>query len=83
MWLLGAAQQRLEQRLPWGPVLSRSAYGAFLLQGIALIGLAVALRPVPAPAEVKALVVATGAVAASYALSWMLISRVRWVGRIL
>ena len=35
-----------------------------------LIGLAVALRGIAAPAEVKALVVACGAVVGSYALAW-------------
>lgn len=48
-----------------------------------LIGLAVALRPVPLIAEAKALVVAVGAVAGSFALGWLLISRVPGVARIL
>ena len=40
------------------PVISRSSYGAFMLQGVVLIALAITLRPLPLPAEVKALIVA-------------------------
>jgi hypothetical protein len=48
-----------------------------------LIGLALLLRPLPRPAEVKALIVATGGVAGSFALAWLLINRVPVVSRIL
>ena len=84
VWLLGVAQRYLGRRIRWaGPGVSRSAYAAFMLQGFVLIGLAVALRPLPVPAEVKALVVATGGVAGSFALAWLVIRRVPYVGRIL
>jgi hypothetical protein len=84
VWLLGVAQRHLDRPLRWaGPAVSRSAYGAFIVQGLPLIGLAVALRPLPLPAEVKALVVAGGGVAGSFALAWLLISRVPGVGRVM
>jgi hypothetical protein len=83
VWLLGGAQRHLSQRLPLGPKLARSSYGAFMVQGIVLIGLAVALRPIPVVAEVKALVVACGGVAGSFALAWLLISRVPGIARVL
>ena len=83
VWLLAVAQRRLRRRLRWGPVLSRTAYGAFIVQGVFLIGLAVALRPVPLPAEAKALLVAGGGVAASFAVAWLLVSRIRGLARIL
>jgi hypothetical protein len=83
VWLLAVAQRRLDRQVRWTPVLSRSAYGAFLVQGPVLIALAVALRPVPVPAEVKALLVAAGGVAGSFALAWLLISRVPRVARVL
>jgi peptidoglycan/LPS O-acetylase OafA/YrhL len=83
VWLLGAAQRRLGRRVRGGEVLGRSAYGAFLLQGFVLIGVAVALRPLAAPAEVKAFLVAAGGVAGSFALAWLLVSRVRWLARII
>jgi Acyltransferase family len=84
VWLLGVAQRHLDRSLPLvGPAACRSAYGAFMLQGPVLIGCALALRPVPLPAEVKALLVGTAAVAGSFALTWLLIRRVPMVGRVL
>jgi hypothetical protein len=47
-----------------------------MVQGLVLIGLAVALRPTPLPAEVKALLVAGFGVVGSFELAWGLI---RWV----
>jgi hypothetical protein len=63
--------------------MSRSSYGAFMLQGLVLIGVAIALRPLPFPAEVKALIVAAGGVVGSFALAWLLISKVPGVRRVL
>lgn len=84
VWLLGGAQRLLDRDLRCvGPAVRRSSYGAFLLQGPVLIGLALALRPVAVPAEVKALLVALGGVVASWALAWLLIHRVPGVARIL
>jgi hypothetical protein len=83
VWLLGAAQRHLARPRPWSAALGRSAYGAFLLQGFVLIALALVLRPVPLPAELKALLVAIGAVVGSFAWAWLLVSRVPWLGRIL
>ena len=83
VWLLGAAQRHLARPRAWTAPLGRSAYGAFLLQGFVLIALALVLRPVPLPAELKALVVAVGAVAGSFAWAWLLVSRVPWLARIL
>jgi hypothetical protein len=78
IWLLGLAQRRLD-RHPGGlgRVLARSAYAAFFLQGIVLIGLMIAMRPVGVPAEIKALAVSCLGVAGSFALAWLLVSRTR------
>lgn len=84
VWLLAVAQRRLERPFRWiGPAASRSAYGAFLLQGPVLIGLALLLRLVPLPAEIKALLVAVGGVLASFALAWVLVARVPGLDRVL
>jgi hypothetical protein len=84
VWLLAVAQEFLDRPLGWArPAASRSAYGAYILQGLVLIGLAVALRPLPLPAEAKALLVAAGGVGGSFALAWLLITRVPGVGRAL
>jgi hypothetical protein len=84
VWMLGVAQRRLNRAFRWAsPGIGRSAYGAFMLQGLVLIGLAVVLRPLPVPGEAKALMVATGGVAGSFALAWLLIRRVPRVAQIL
>jgi hypothetical protein len=83
VWLLGFAQRHLDR--PPGALrraMARSAYGAFFLQGVVLIGLMIALRPLPVPAELKALAVAGLGVAGSFALAWVLVSRTR-LGRVL
>jgi surface polysaccharide O-acyltransferase-like enzyme len=83
VWLLAFAQQHLS-RAPsaWGRLLARSAFAAFVVQAPVIIALQIVLRPVGLPAEVKALIVACGAVAASFSLAWVLVSRTP-VGRIL
>ena len=83
VWLLAFAQRHLTRPLPAGAALARSAYGAFILQTPILIGLALALRPADLPAEVKALLVAGGGVAASFALAWLIVSRLPGANRIL
>jgi hypothetical protein len=83
VWLLAVAQQRLDRRVRWGPELSRSAYAAFIIQTPVLIGFAVAMRPAALPAEVKALLLAAGAVVACFGLAWWLVSRVRPLARVL
>lgn len=83
VWLFGLTQRRLDRRIRLGAPLSRSAYGAFMLQSLVLIGLAVALRPLPLVAELKALIVAAGGVTGSFALAWLLVTRVPGVSRII
>jgi len=53
--------------------LIRSAYGAYLVQTPALVGLALALRPVPLPTTAKLLIVLPAAIAASFALALLLL----------
>jgi glucans biosynthesis protein C len=83
VWMLSVAQRRLARPLPAGRALSRSAFAAFVLQTPILVGLALALRPLDLPAECKALLVAGGGVAASFALGWLVVTRVPGASRIL
>jgi hypothetical protein len=84
VWLLAEAQRHLDRPLRWvRPAASRSAYAAFILQGLFLLGLAVALRQVPVTAEVKAVLVAVGSVAGSFGLGWLLVSRVPGLSTVL
>jgi hypothetical protein len=82
LWLLGFAQRHAGPRGRLAHALVRSAYGAFLVQGPVLIALALALRPLVMPAEVKALAVAVAGVGGSFGLAWLLVTRTR-LGRIL
>ena len=49
--------------------LARRAYGAYIVQPIVIVPLALALSPLPAPGELKFLALAPLAVAASFALA--------------
>lgn len=83
VWLLGLAQAHLDRRLlPHGEALARAAYGAFLLQGPILIGLALLLRPIGVPAELKALVLVVTGVAGSFAAAHLLVTRVPVLARV-
>jgi hypothetical protein len=53
LWLLGLAQRHAGPCGRLAHALARSAYCAFLVQGLLLIGLALTLRPLAVPAEVK------------------------------
>jgi Acyltransferase family len=83
VWLLGFAQQHLNRQPgALGRGLARSAFAAFILQGAIIIGLEIALRPLAVPAEVKAIIVAGGAVVGSFSLAWVLVCRTP-IGRVL
>jgi fucose 4-O-acetylase-like acetyltransferase len=84
IWMLAVAQRRLDRSYAWGrPAIGRSAYGAFMLQGPILIGIAAALRPLAVPAEIKALVVVIGGVLGSFGIAWLLIRWVRVAARVM
>lgn len=82
VWLLGWAQRRLTRDGPLAAALGRGAFAAFVIQGPVLIVLAVAARPLPFPAEVKAFLVAAIAISASFWVGWLLATRTR-LGRFL
>ncbi|WP_051399993.1 acyltransferase family protein [Haloechinothrix halophila] len=82
VWLLGIAQQRLIRGGKVRDSAIRSSFAAFVLQGPVLIMLAIALRPMPAPAEVKAPLVGAIGIVACFGLGWILISRTK-LGRLL
>ena len=75
LWLLGLAQRHLTQQGRFAQACSRAAFPAFVIQGPVLILVAVALRPLDAPAELKAPLVAAIALVGSFWLAWLLVSR--------
>lgn len=83
VWMLAVAQRRLDRPFGRGPELARSAYAAFLLQGFVLIALAVAVRPLPVMAGVKATTVAVLGVLLSFGLGHLAVRRVPILSRVL
>ncbi|WP_406046534.1 hypothetical protein OG799_12305 [Micromonospora sp. NBC_00898] len=82
VWVLGTAQRRLLCGGRLSVACGRSAYAAFILQGPALLTLAIAARPLALPAEAKAVLVAALGVPVCFGLGWLVIDRTR-LGRIL
>lgn len=81
LWLLRFAQRHLGTRRPFWHKLARSSFAAFILQGPVLILIAVAIRPFPLPAEVKAPTLMAAGLVACFGLGWLLVTKTR-VGRI-
>lgn len=82
IWLLGFAQRTFSATGQWITVAIRGSFAAFVLQGPVLIALALAVRPLPAPAEVKAPVVAALGILACFWFGWVLVTRTR-LGKLL
>ncbi len=82
IWVLAFVQRRLDGTGRVRRAMARSSYAAFMLQGPVLVALALVLRPVGLPGDVKALLVATLGIVGSFALAWRLVTRTP-VGRIL
>jgi uncharacterized membrane protein YidH (DUF202 family) len=80
LWLVRFAQRRLRRDTALRRQMARSSFAAFILQGPVLILIAVAMRPLPLPAEVKAPVLLVAGLAACFGLGWLLVTRTR-VGR--
>lgn len=72
VFLLGLAQRSCTWRGSLATGCARVAFTAFVLQGPVLVLLAVALRPLAAPAEVKAVLLVAGAITGCFSLAWLL-----------
>ncbi|MBC6445880.1 acyltransferase family protein [Actinokineospora xionganensis] len=75
VWLLGLAQRGFTWHGPLAKTLSRGAFVAFVAQGPVLITLAVAARPLPLPAEAKAVLVGAAGIALCFWLGARLTRR--------
>jgi hypothetical protein len=82
IWVLAFAQRHWERAGRTARAMGRAAYAAFMFQGLPLIVAALALRSFDVPLEVKALLVAAGGIAGSFALGWALVTRTR-LGRLM
>ncbi|HEX6579880.1 MAG TPA: acyltransferase [Actinomycetota bacterium] len=77
IWVLAFAQRRWGRAGRTARAMGRSAYAAFMLQGLPLIVAALSIRSFEMPLEVKALLVAAAGIAGSFALGWTLVTRTR------
>jgi hypothetical protein len=82
IWVLAFAQRHWDRAGRTARAMGRAAYAAFMFQGLPLILAALAIRAFGVPLEVKALLVAAGGIAGSFALGWTLVTRTR-LGRIM
>jgi len=81
IWVIAFAQRRLNSMGRLRRAMARSSYLAFMMQGPVLVAIALVLRPMDLPGDVKALVVSTLGVIGSFAVSWPLVSKTR-LGRV-
>ena len=81
IWVLSLVQRHLNGTGRLRSAMARGSYLAFMLQGPVLVALAVALRPLDIPGDIKALLVASLGVVGSFALAWPIVTRTP-VGRI-
>lgn len=82
VWLLGTFQARCDHVGRIGRALARAAFGAYVLQAPVLVTVALLARVLPISPELKFLIVAPSAIAASFGLSWVL-TRAPGIRRIL
>lgn len=82
LWLVGVTAAHDHPPGPRARAAARAAYGAYVLQAPVLVALAMVLRPLPAPAEVKAPLLAALAVAGSFGVAHLLVTHTP-VGRVL
>ncbi len=77
VFLVGLAQRSWTWTGPLATGCARVAFPAFVLQGPVLVLLAVALRPLAVPAEVKAALLVVGAIVACFSLPSLLARRAK------
>jgi Acyltransferase family len=81
LWAVGYFRNRHNRLRPLARRMAPAAYGAFIVHPPVLVGLALALHPVPVPAELKFACVLTAGVACSFGLAALAV-RVRPLARI-
>lgn len=70
MWLLGYFRRHVNFMVPMGKQLIRSYYGAYVIQAPVVMGMALAIRGLTIPTELKFLVVAPLGIVASFTLAY-------------
>ena len=83
LWALEYFRRRHNRQGEVGRQLTRSAYGAFVLQTPIVVGIALALRPLGLAPEAKLLILAVTGLVLSYGLSWLAVTRLPLINRVL
>jgi glucan biosynthesis protein C len=82
LWALGYFRRRFNYLRPLARLMAPAAYGAFILHPPVLVGLALAVQPLPLPAELKFVALLVAGVAGSFGLVG-LVSRAGPITRII
>ncbi|HEX8917389.1 MAG TPA: acyltransferase [Chloroflexota bacterium] len=83
LWSLEYFRRRHSHQKTLGAQLSRSSYGAFVLQTPIIVGTALSLRSLGIPPEAKMLIVALIGLTLSFGLSWLAVTRLTLMSKIL
>jgi glucans biosynthesis protein C len=69
LWAIGYFRRRFDHLRPIARLMAPRAYGAFVLHAPVIVGLALAMQPLPLPAEVKFLALVAAGVAGSFGVA--------------
>jgi glucan biosynthesis protein C len=72
LWAIGYFRRRFNHLTPRARRMAPQAYGAFIVHPPVIVGLALAIHPLPLPAELKFIAVLLGGVAGSFGLPALL-----------
>jgi Acyltransferase family len=72
LWAIGYFRRRFNHLRPLARRMAPQAYGAFIVHPPVIVGLALAVQPLPLPAELKFIAVVVAGVAGSFALPALL-----------
>jgi acyltransferase-like protein len=81
LWAIGYFRRRFNHLRPLPRLMAPSAYGAYILHPPVIVGLALAIQPLPMPAEFKFMALLVAGVAGSFGLA-ALVSRAGPIARI-
>jgi glucans biosynthesis protein C len=82
LWAIGLFRRRFNHLSPPARLMAPHAYGAYILHPPVIVGLALAIQPLPVPAEAEFLAVLAAGVAGSFGLA-ALVSRAGPVARVI
>jgi hypothetical protein len=83
LWLIELVRAHAWRTTLLGRTLARCSLGAYVLQSVVLVPLALAMRPLGLPGEVKLVLLAVGGVVGSFGLAYLLAVRLHLAGRLL